>query len=175
MSGGTITLRRAEAADAAALAAFAESTFRETFAHANSEVDLSLHCTKNFSAAIQGVEIADPRTIIFLAEHDAKLAGFAQLVLGRPVDCVHADRPSELFRIYVAGEWHGKGVSIRLLLSTLEAARRAGSDYLWLGVWERNAKAIAFYRKVGFESVGEHEFLLGRDPQRDLIMGLGLE
>ena len=58
------------------------------------------------------------------------------------------------------------------MAAVLSAAAQANCDHVWLGVWERNPKAIAFYRKFGFEVIGEHRFVLGRDPQRDLVMAL---
>jgi ribosomal protein S18 acetylase RimI-like enzyme len=56
--------------------------------------------------------------------------------------------------------------------AVLETVRTVGSDRIWLGVWERNGRALAFYRKFGFEVFGDHVFQFGRDPQRDLIMAL---
>jgi ribosomal protein S18 acetylase RimI-like enzyme len=168
----TIRIRRAVAADAQALAGLAESTFRETFAASNSADDMARHCAASFGPSIQAAEIRDPRIVTLLAEHAGELAGFAQLRLDQAKAGVAAAHPSELHRIYVAAAHHGSGVARRLLDTVLEEARRAGSDYVWLGVWERNPRAMAFYRKAGFMEIGEHEFVLGSDRQRDVVMGL---
>lgn len=147
----------------------------ETFQADNTEENMRLHCAAHFSPELQRAEILDTGIATFVAEDESKLVGFAQLVLKRSAPGVSAAYPSELHRIYVASTWHGTGVAGRLLDSALKAARRAESDYIWLGVWERNPRAIAFYRKAGFTPLGEHEFVLGRDRQRDLIMGRELE
>jgi ribosomal protein S18 acetylase RimI-like enzyme len=165
-----LTVRRAVLADAAPLAALAESTFRETFAADNSPEDMDLHCAQNFGAGIQAREIADPQLLTFLAEVEGALVGFAQLRLRHPSSCVAGARPAELHRIYVASQSHGRGIARSLMREVIEAAAREDSDCLWLGVWEHNPKAIAFYRKHGFRVVGDHSFMLGRDRQRDLIL-----
>lgn len=163
-----ITIRPAQLSDAAPLAAIAERTFRETFAAENSAENIDLHCARRFSARIQGEEISDPELVTLLAEIDSELVGFAQLRLVRAMACVKGDRPAELHRIYVSSQWHGRGVANELMRAVSAAA--AGSDCLWLGVWERNPKAIAFYRKCGFSVVGDQVFMLGQESQRDLIM-----
>ena len=163
-------IRPAKSSDAASLAAIAERTFRETFAADNSEENINLHCAQNFSVEMQSEEISDPQLTTLLAEVVGELVGFAQLRLAQAAACVKGDRPAELHRIYVSGEWHGRGVANQLMRAIYAAAARAGTDCIWLGVWERNLKAIAFYRKCGFSVVGDHAFMLGRDRQRDLIM-----
>ena len=87
---------------------------------------------------------------------------------------VKAKRPAELNRIYVAAEWHGRGVGRALMDRALADAKRAACDRLWLGVWEHNPKAMAFYRELGFEIVGTQSFMLGEERQRDLVMSIAL-
>jgi diamine N-acetyltransferase len=67
-------------------------------------------------------------------------------------------------------EWHGKGIAQDLMNAGIEEMRRHGSDVVWLGVWEHNPRAIAFYKKIGFIEVGDHVFPLGSDLQRDIVM-----
>lgn len=164
------TIRRAALTDAAALAAFSESTFRETFSADNSQDNVDLHCTQNFGVEIQSREIADPQWITLLAEIGDNLVGFAQLRLMHTSSVVPGVRPAELHRIYVASEWHGRGVANTLMRDVIAVAAQSGSDCIWLGVWERNLKAIAFYRKHAFCIVGDHSFMLGQERQRDLIL-----
>jgi ribosomal protein S18 acetylase RimI-like enzyme len=168
-------IRRAVPADAASLAALAESTFRETFAAENSQENVDLHCTRSFGAGKQGEEIADPQLITFLAEVDGNLVGFAQLRLAHSANGISGAKPAELHRIYVGREWHGRGVAQELMREVTAAAVREHADCVWLGVWERNPKAIAFYRKHGFRIVGDHSFMLGEDRQRDLVLAARVE
>lgn len=164
------SIRRARAEDAAALATFAEAAFRATFGADNTAEDMDLHCHRSFGAATQGAEIADPMTLTLVSEHDGALVGFAQLRWGAAPACVVAERPVEIQRLYVDGAWHGRGIAQALMTACFDAMARRASDVAWLGVWERNGRAIAFYRRTGFADVGDHVFRLGTDPQRDVVM-----
>jgi ribosomal protein S18 acetylase RimI-like enzyme len=164
------TIRRARSGDAAALAELAERTFRETFTIGNDPADMALHCAASFGPEVQAREIADPGLVTIVADDDGLLRGFAQLRPGSPKACVAAERPAELYRLYVDRRWHGRGIARQLMEEVMRSAARAGSDRLWLGVWEQNLRALAFYRKYGFEVVGDHVFQFGTDAQTDLIM-----
>lgn len=163
-------IRRAHPADAATLAELAERTFRDTFTVGNDPAQMALHCATSFGPGIQAREIEDPGWVTIVADEDGELIGFAQLRLGSPKACVAAECPAELYRLYVAGRWHGRGVAQQILNEVMVTAARAGSDRIWLGVWERNPRALAFYRKYGFEVVGDHVFRFGTESQTDLIM-----
>jgi ribosomal protein S18 acetylase RimI-like enzyme len=164
------TLRRAQAPDAAALAELAEQTFRDTFSAVNTPENMDLHCSASFGPAIQAREISDSGLVTTLAESDGQLVGFTQLRLLHGSKAVAFSRPAELHRIYVARTWHGQGLAQELMNNVLEESAREECDGVWLGVWEKNPRALAFYRKYGFRAVGEHPFSLGHDLQRDIIM-----
>jgi diamine N-acetyltransferase len=164
------TLRRARALDANALAELAERTFRETFSAVNTPENMALHCSASFGPAIQAREISDPAIVTTVAESDRQLVGFTQLRLLHSSKAVSFGRPAEIHRIYVARELHGKGLAQELMDHALAESAREGCDGVWLGVWEKNPRALAFYRKYGFRAVGEHSFSLGRDLQRDIVM-----
>ncbi len=163
-------LRAANRDDAKALAHLAESTFRDTFAASNSTANMDAHCLASYGEALQAREIADTSMRTFVAEHDGDLAAYAQLRFGPAPACVRADHPGEILRLYVHRDWHGRGLAQRLMDTCLAALRDHGADVVWLGVWEHNPRAIAFYRKFDFTEVGDHVFPVGDDPQRDIVM-----
>ncbi|MCW8807716.1 MAG: GNAT family N-acetyltransferase [Rhodanobacter sp.] len=163
-------IRRAEPSDARRLAELAELTFRDTFKATNTPDDMNVHCATYYSEAIQGREIPDSKMATLVCEHDSQLAGFAQLRWGHAPDCIKAERPAEIQRLYVREAWHGKGIAQELMSESMALAKASGADQVWLGVWERNPRAIAFYKKWGFAEVGDHIFPVGSDPQRDIIM-----
>jgi diamine N-acetyltransferase len=169
-----VRLRRAVPTDAPSLAALAERTFRDTFGSRNSPENMDQHCARAFGTEIQRREIEDRGLVTTVAEAEGRMIGFSQLRLLHTHASVVAERPAELNRIYVVAEWHGRGVARELMQHALDTAARAGCDCLWLGVWEHNPKAMAFYRKIGFEIIGTHAFMLGQDRQRDLVMVLRL-
>ncbi|HEU4680315.1 MAG TPA: GNAT family N-acetyltransferase [Gemmatimonadales bacterium] len=165
-----LLIRSGRLTDAAALAAFAERSFRDAFAAQNRAVDLALYLRKAYGERQQSAELLDPQVTTLVAEVDGILAGFAQLRASRPPECVRSSRPVELWRFYVDRAWHGRGVALGLMHAVLDAARARAADTLWLGVWEHNPRAQAFYRKCGFVDVGQQDFLLGTDPQTDRVM-----
>lgn len=168
----TAALRRATQGDAPSLAVLAERTFRDSFGNRNSHENMDLHCERHFSPDIQAREIADKGIVTMLAVEDREFVGFTQMTLAKPHAHVVAERPAELNRIYVVVERQGKGVAQALMQQAVADAKSAGADCLWLGVWEHNPKAMAFYRKFGFEIVGTHPFMLGHERQRDLVMSI---
>ncbi len=163
-------LRRAAPADAAPLADLAARTFRDTFGAQNRPEDLHQHLARAYGERQQGEELADPGIVTLVAEHDGALVAFAQLRLQAPTAPLDASRPIELWRFYLDTAWHGRGLAQDLMAAVLGEARAMTADALWLGVWEHNARAQAFYRRQGFSAFGAHTFLLGEDAQRDVLM-----
>lgn len=164
-------IRRALASDAAALAEFGARTFFETFAADNTPEDMSRHLASAWSPALQRAEIEDPQFDTLLAVDGAgAFAGFAQVHVNDAPACVTARQPVELKRFYVDRPWQGRGLASALMAAVERAALARGARELWLGVWERNARAQAFYRKCGFRKVGSKVFVVGADPQTDDVM-----
>ncbi len=156
------------------MADLAATTFRDAFGADNRPEDLALHLARSYGPAQQAAELAHPSIITLLAYDTAELVGFAQLRRVRPPSCVDPANAIELWRFYVARAWHGSGVAQELMAAVVQAARDAGGATLWLGVWERNPRAQAFYRKSGFGDVGTQTFLVGTDEQHDRIMAMSL-
>jgi diamine N-acetyltransferase len=173
--GAVIAVRPGRPADAAVLAEFAATTFRDAFGKDNRPEDLALHLTRSYGPRQQAAELADPAIATLLAEDGDRLAGYAQLRPGTPPACVPAAGSLELWRFYVGQAWHGRGAAQTLMEAVFAAARSRGARYLWLGVWERNPRAQAFYRKTGFERVGGQTFMVGADAQTDHVMARALE
>ena len=142
-------LRRGRPGDAAALAAFAARAFTEAFGADNRPEDLAAHLAKHFSVARQTAELTEPGRITILAGDDTALAAYAQLRWGTPPACVTVAPAVELQRFYVDRPWQGRGLAQRLMAAALGAARELGGRALWLSVWERNPRAIAFYARSG--------------------------
>lgn len=169
-----LTLRIATPSDAALLAELGERTFRETFAADNRSEDMEAFLASHYSPALQERELRDSRCTFLIAEAEGTPAGFALLDEVTPEPGVPGSRPLHLSRLYVDSPFHGAGVGAALMRRCLDEARARGHDVLWLGVWERNFRARAFYARWGFAEVGETMFVLGSDPQRDLVLALSL-
>ncbi|HEV7923060.1 MAG TPA: GNAT family N-acetyltransferase [Thermoanaerobaculia bacterium] len=164
------SIRRAGPADAAPLAELAARTFAEAFAAGNTAEDLAAFLAATYGEAQQRREILDQDVITLLVEEGGTLIAFAQLRRGEAPQCVEGPDPVELARFYVDRPWHGRGVAQQLMEAARAAAQNLGARTFWLGVWERNPRAIAFYEKCGFRDVGSHLFLVGSDLQTDRVM-----
>ena len=166
------SIRTATLTDAEQLAALAERTFRDTFAADNSTDDMDAYVRDAFSLDRLRGELVDDGNTFLLAYVDGgeQPTGYAKLRSGTTDPSVNGPDPIELERLYADRSAIGRGVGAALMQASLDEARSRGYRTLWLGVWERNDRAIAFYQRWGFKAVGDHVFRLGSDAQRDLIM-----
>jgi diamine N-acetyltransferase len=164
------TIRFATPVDAALLAELGARTFRDAFAADNRPEDLAAHLASHYSPALQERELRDPQRSFLLAEAAGTPAGFALLQDIPPEPGVPGRRPLRIERLYVDKSFHGTGVGAALMRRCLEEARARSHDVIWLGVWERNFRARAFYARWGFAEVGETAFTIGSDTQRDLVL-----
>ena len=165
-----MTIRRAVPGDAAVLAELARTTFYDTFAATNDAADMAVHLQRAYGVPQQTTELENPGITTVLVERDGAAIAYAQIRDDHVPECVTGAVPLELWRFYVRSGWHGRGIAQALMDRVKAEARQRGAETLWLGVWERNDRARAFYAKCGFVDVGEHVFLFGTDPQTDRVM-----
>ncbi len=147
-------------------------TFTEAFAAQNTEEDFNDYLGKAFSFEQIQSEVTNPDSIFYLATVGGRAIGYLKLNFARAQTDVRDTNALEIERIYVLNEFQGKGIGASLLEKAIDVARDHQLTYLWLGVWEENRKAIAFYKKFGFKEFGTHTFQLGKDLQLDLLLKL---
>lgn len=167
-------IRIAARHDADAISALARRVFVQTFAGDpdHKPHDLAMYLEQTLGAAQFAADLAAPEKCFYVAHapHDpGALLAYLRLDAGHAPDCVPASRPLELVRLYVDFDHHRTGLAHEMMRQALEFAEHAGHDAIWLGVWHRNHRAQRFYRKWGFEHVGEHPFTFGTDAQTDLV------
>ena len=165
-----VTIRRAVSADAEMLAQLGARTFTEAFGPGNTKANLAAHLASNFTVARLTEELADPSSRYVVAEIEGEPVGYAKLHWGDAPDSVQEPQQVELSRIYVSADRQGAGVGQALMQRCIDEAREAGAEAIWLSVWQRNPRAVAFYLKWGFRQVGEKIFMVGWDPQTDWVM-----
>jgi len=156
------------------LAELGAKTFYETFAKDNTPENISLYMKKSFSKEIQLNELSKPDIIFLIVELEDEPVGYAKLKMNSNDESVKGTEVMEIERIYASQEYIGKGIGKELMKACINEARQRGCDSIWLGVWEKNQRAIDFYKKWGFKEVGTHVFMLGDDPQWDFVMELEL-
>lgn len=148
----------------------AQQTFYETFAPNNSEEDMRQYLAERFSLEQFLADLANPQIAFYLAWQEDQVLGYLKLNFAPAQTDLNDPQSLEIERIYVAASAQGLGLGKALLEKALEIAALKNLHYLWLGVWEQNTKAIAFYQKNGFEIFDQHFFQLGNDQQLDYLM-----
>ncbi|MFN3341771.1 MAG: GNAT family N-acetyltransferase [Flavobacteriales bacterium] len=165
-----IQIYKATEKDVAIVREIAIQTFLETFREYNTEENMKAYLANTFSTEKIKLELNDPHTSIYLALHLDDVVGYLKLKKSDPPKELESHKVLEIERIYVLKDFHGKRVGLLLLERAIAIAKEHHLDYLWLGVWEHNPRAIRFYEKNGFNSFGNHVFVLGDDKQNDLLM-----
>jgi ribosomal protein S18 acetylase RimI-like enzyme len=156
-----IALRPATADDAAALAAFAALTFTDTYRDLDDAQEIADYVAEHFRPDVMAGVIADPRCATLLACAGDRLAGYAIVRDEAAPPCVAGPAPLQLWRLYLDHAFIGRGLGAALLQAAHDEAARRGGRTLWLGVYDRNVRAVAFYERAGFALVGGRDFLFG--------------
>lgn len=149
-----------------------KKTFFETFASSNTAEDMDKYLQTSFSSEKLSSELNNPDSLFYFAVADTKVIGYLKLNIGQAQTEMLAENALEIERIYVLQDFLGKKIGQILYQKALQVAQAKQVPFVWLGVWEKNTRAIAFYQKNGFVVSGKHIFKLGEDEQTDFIMKL---
>ncbi len=158
----------------AELQAIGKQTFFETFADGNTEENMQKYLEEGFTVDKLTAELTNPDSEFYFAKLDDKVIGYLKVNFGSAQTELKDNKSLEIERIYVLKEFHGKKVGQILYDTAFDIAKQIKADYLWLGVWEENPRAISFYKKNGFVEFDKHIFVLGDDEQTDIMMRLKL-
>jgi diamine N-acetyltransferase len=170
MSALPLTIKPCTADDVETLLEVGRESFWQAFWTTNAPHNMEAYMSQAFRPEVFLKEIAQPDSRFFLAEAGGQPAAYLKINFVGAQSDVHDPRSLEVERLYVLEAFHGRGIGRELLTLAVDTARAAALDYVWLGVWEHNYKAQAFYQKQGFEVFGAHPFLMGDDLQTDLLM-----
>ena len=150
-------------------------TFSETFCAGNTEENMRKYLDEGFSFEKLTAELSDDNAEFYFAKLDSIVIGYLKLNTGQSQTELKEEKALEIERIYVLKEFHGKKVGQLLYEKAIQVAKQHNADYVWLGVWEENPRAIHFYKKNGFVEFDKHIFKLGEDEQTDIMMKLQLK
>ncbi len=152
----------------------ATQTFIETFSAVNTPENMRLYQEQNLSLDQLRKELETENTRFYFAQQEEKKVAYLKLNLKQAMPCSSTETGLEIERIYVLKDFQKLGYGLQLFNKALEVAKEDDAKLIWLGVWEKNTKAIDFYKARGMTIVGQHVFKLGDDPQNDYIMKLNL-
>jgi ribosomal protein S18 acetylase RimI-like enzyme len=154
---------------AALIADISRETFYESFEAQNTKTDMDKFMNEQFTKEKLMAEVGMEENHFLLAYHNSLLAGYVKLKNG-PDPALNSVNAIEISRIYARKTFIGKGIGKALMQASLAQAETMQKEWIWLGVWEQNQRAIQFYTAFGFKKFSEHDFLLGDDLQRDWLM-----
>ncbi|QKJ29362.1 GNAT family N-acetyltransferase [Mucilaginibacter mali] len=165
-----VTFTKLTLTDVKALTLFSNITFFDAFYHLNKPEDILAYADKFLNEEKLSAEIAKPNSAFYFAQIDGEIAGYTKINFAEAQSDIKDPASLEIERVYVSKHHQGKQIGAQLLNHAVQIARKANLQYIWLGVWEQNHRAVKFYQQNGFEVFGSHDFLLGSDLQTDLLM-----
>lgn len=170
-----IEIKRAYLEDLITVQSISTMSFTETFLEINTPENMEKYVQENFNTAQLTLEISNPNSPFYIAFCDNEPVGYLKLNLGNAQTETVNDETIEIQRIYVLKAFHGKKIGQLLLDQAIKVAQEYRVDYIWLGVWEENHRALQFYAKNGFVTFDKHIFILGNEQQTDLLMKLPIK
>lgn len=170
-----IKISKIDLKDIEQLQIIGRETFFETFSDENTMENMQKYLEEGFGISKLTKEINNPNSEFYFAEIDSNKVGYLKINFGQAQTELKNNKCLEIERIYVLKELHGKKVGQTLYEKALTIAKQKGVEFLWLGVWEKNKRAIYFYKKNGFIEFDKHIFKLGDDEQIDIMMKLNIE
>jgi ribosomal protein S18 acetylase RimI-like enzyme len=166
----SLSIRTATIDDAIMIANISQQTFYETFAKDNTEENMEKFLNEQFTKGKLVLEVGSPENTFLIAYNEKEVAGYVKLRDSKPPVQLKEYKALEIARIYSMTHFIGKGVGKLLMESSIDFAKQRKKQIIWLGVWQRNLRAIDFYSKWGFEIFDETDFILGNDIQKDWLM-----
>ncbi|MGI4021772.1 MAG: GNAT family N-acetyltransferase [Janthinobacterium lividum] len=170
-----IIIRKVKPEEAAEFAKLGADLFSETFAEFNNPQDMAQYLAESFSVEKINQELSDPTAYCFYAVKNSIPIGTIKLILHQNDASFTGIKTAEVSRLYIAKAYHNQKIGAALMQLAIDFASKNQAVKLWLGVWEHNQKAIAFYQKWGFTKIGVHDFKLGNDLQQDWLMEKSLD
>ncbi|MFA9458114.1 GNAT family N-acetyltransferase [Halalkalibacter sp. AB-rgal2] len=166
----TTSIRKCTLDDLHTIQKVSYETFNETFKHQNSPENMDAYLKKAFNLQQLEKELTTPSSQFYFIYYHNRLAGYLKLNMNDAQSERLGDDALEIERIYLKNKYQKLGLGKHLLDKALQIATEYNQKKIWLGVWEKNSKAIAFYKRMGFVQTGAHAFYMGEEEQTDFIM-----
>ncbi|MDF2158498.1 GNAT family N-acetyltransferase [Algoriphagus sp. CAU 1675] len=164
------TISVAEKSDLKELVEVARAAFVQAFTEGNKPENVRAYMEEAFTEEAFEKEMANPFSLFLILKIAGKIAGYCKVNFVPAQTDIHDPESLEIARLYILEDYLGTGVGKALMESALDVARQHHKKYVWLGVWEHNARAIRFYEKNGLRKFGEHPFPFGDEIQTDWLM-----
>lgn len=168
------TFTKASVSDLQIVRDISYQTYDDTFHHLNTPEVMEAYLMTAFDLEKLKTELQDSNSTFFFLHKDGVLVGYLKINENESQTDIKDADSLELERVYIKKEFHGQGLGKLLINKGLEIARQKNKKRAWLGVWEKNTNAIAFYEKMGFRKTITHDFYMGDERQTDYVMSMNL-
>lgn len=165
----SLTIRRATISDVQIISALGITTCYEAYFELDPSKDLADYCVNFFSLEQIKSEIEDENSTFLIAEFEGKAVGYAKLREGKKIECLRGERAIEIQRIYILEKMKSRRIGENLMNRCFEIALKKNYKKIWLGVWEKNTKAIEFYEKIRMKHIGTTDFSDGKNEFINLV------
>lgn len=166
----TRKLKKMTVSDVKTLQELSITTFTDTFAEGNTAENMAAYLSEAYTIEKLTNELNNPESTFYFVYFKEQLAGYLKLNVGTAQTEKILDNGLEVERIYILSQFKRHGLGRFLIETAIDMAQKQEKEIIWLGVWDQNPKARAFYESLGFEYFSAHTFVMGDDPQTDLIM-----
>ncbi|GIN88933.1 spermidine/spermine N(1)-acetyltransferase [Heyndrickxia sporothermodurans] len=166
----TINIKKCTLEDSRKLQEISYETFNDTFKHQNSPENMNAYLERAFNLKQLEKELSNRSSQFFFVYFHNEIAGYLKINTEDAQSEEMGDESLEIERIYIKKKHQKHGLGKYLLNKAMEFAMEGNKKKIWLGVWEKNENAIAFYKKMGFVKAGAHSFYMGDEEQTDFIM-----
>lgn len=166
----TLTIRKCTSEDLGLLQDISIETFNETFRDQNSPENMKTYLERAFNINQLEIEVSNTASEFYFISYNGEIAGYLKVNIHDAQTEMMGNDSLEIERIYIKGQYQKHGLGKFLLNKAMEIAMERNKKSIWLGVWERNENAIAFYKNMGFVQTGAHSFYIGNEEQKDFIM-----
>ncbi len=170
-----ITVRTALPEDFESVSSLGRRAFYEAFGEYNKPEDMQAYLDLSFNPETIKQQLEDPEVIFFIASYQDDPVGYAKLKRNSAPPELQGKKCIQLERIYALKAYIGKKIGKALMESCLETSKQEGFDYLWLGVWQQNKRAIDFYKKFNLETIGVKKFKIGNQVTDDYVMAIKIQ
>jgi len=153
---------KAKQEDYQLLSEMGTTTFIESHGHSASVEDISSYVSEKFSYDTCKQELSDPKNIYYFIYYNNQPAGYSKIILDNPFANINLTNVTKLERIYLLKEFHGLSIGLELFNFNLALSKKNNQQGIWLFVWTENHRAVNFYKKLGFNVVGNYDFPIGK-------------
>jgi diamine N-acetyltransferase len=171
----TIRLTKCTHGDLHKLQEISNETFNDTFKEQNTPENMETYLERAFNLNQLEKELSNPSSEFYFVFFNNELAGYLKVNINDAQSEDMGNEALEVERIYIKRNFQKHGLGKYLLNKAIEVANVPNKTKVWLGVWEKNESAIAFYKKMGFVEIGAHSFYMGDEEQMDIIMTLAIQ